>query len=80
MIRNPAGSWTSKSGGGGRRGVETRPRSEMVRRGTSAPDSRMKWPKSGVFSILGYFGGRLATSDDSSTAHSQIRGDVPVQD
>ena len=52
------------------------PRSEKFRRGRP-PDSRMKWPKSGVFPIFGNFWGRFATADDSSP-HSKIRGEAPV--
>ena len=41
------------------------------------PDSRIKWPKSGVFPIFRAFWGRLATLWRFDP-HSKIRGDAPV--
>ena len=44
---------------------------------STPPDSRMKWPKSGVFPIFRVFRGRLATLPTIRPPHSKIRGDAP---
>ena len=46
--------------------------------GDVPPDSRIKWPKSGVFRSLGYFGGMLATCRRFvPPPRPKIRGDSP---